>query len=245
VPLELPFGQGFFHIILTIPLLEFVMSASIANAVQSVVGSSPVVGVEMLHGRPVAEINETIVQIGFDTIKAYDAAATAERSIAQCQTALFDWVKGLNYVEFQHVRSQFIIGGVDAGKTSGACEQIWDKQINQICKAFEFTRPKSEAKDAVRKAEQKAKREAELAKFDDKTLHGKVVALTEVGTPAALREAANLAKEMERRNKPVLDAEEAARKATVDKINARVKELAKAKTKDADDLLVRVLMLIG
>jgi hypothetical protein len=221
------------------------MSASIANAVQSVVGSSPVVGVEMLHGRPVAEINETIVQIGFDTIKAYDAAATAERSIAQCQTALFDWVKGLNYVEFQHVRSQFIIGGVDAGKTSGACEQIWDKQINQICKAFEFTRPKSEAKDAVRKAEQKAKREAELAKFSDTDLQNKVASLTEIGTSASMREAANLAKEMERRNKPVLDELDAQRKAVAERIITRVKELVKAKTDDADKLLGRIVLMVG
>jgi hypothetical protein len=218
------------------------MSTAIASPVQSAI----VEPAELtLHGKPASEVNETIVQIGFDSCKAYDAVATAERSIAQCQTALFDWVKGLNYVEFQHVRSQFIIGGVDAGKTSGAAEQIWDKQINQICKAFEFTRPKSEAKDAQRKAEQKAKREAELAKFDDKTLHGKVVALTEVGTPAALREAANLAKEMERRNKPALDAEEATRKAMVDKINARVKELAKAKTRDADEMLGRALLALG
>ena len=214
------------------------MSTSIVSPVQSVILSP----VELLiHGKPASEFNETLFQLGFDSCKAYDAEERAQRTIAQCQTALFDFVKGLNYVQFQHVREQFIAGGVDSGKTTGAAEQIWDKQVNQVCKAFGFTRPKSEAKDAVRKAEQKAKREAEMAKFSDENLEARIVALIAEGKPASLKEAGVLKAEVERRNKPELDKVDAIRKDTGDKIIARVRELVKAKTSDADDILFSML----
>ena len=215
----------------------------VAVAVNSVVGVSAS-AVETLHGKPVSEVNDTIIQLGFDSCKAVEAVATAERTVAQCQTALFDWVNGLNYVEFQHVRSQFIIGGVDSGKTAGAAEQIWDKQINQVCKAFGFVRPKSQAKDAVRKAEAEAKKRAEFEKLSDAELEEKVDALIAEGTTKSRKEAVKFSAELDKRNKPILDAQEANRKATVDKIIARVKELAKAKTDDADDILFSALSVL-
>lgn len=219
-------------------------SQTVATAVNSVV-ASVAESVLMLHGKPASDWNETIIQLGFDSCKAHTAGEEAARTMSQCQTSLFDLVKGLNYVEFQYIRSQFIIGGVDSGKTAGASEQVWDKQIGGIVKSFSFVRPTSQAKDAVRKAEAEAKRRAEFEKLSDVQLENKVDALIAEGTTKSRKEAVKVSAELDKRNKPVLDAEQVARKATVDKIVERVRELAKARTTDADSLLTQVALLLG
>ena len=220
-------------------------SQAVATAVNSVVASAVAESILMLHGKPASDWNETIIQLGFDSCKAVTATEIAERTLAQCQTSLFDFVKGLNYVEFQYTRGQFVIGGVDSGKTAGASEQVWDKQINAIVKSFGFVRPKSETKDAKRKAEAEAKRVAEFGELSDAELENKVDALIAEGTTKSRKEAVKVSAELDKRNKPVLDAEQVARKATVDKIVERVRELAKAKTSDADALLTQVALLLG
>ena len=220
-------------------------SQAVATAVNSVVASAVAESILMLHGKPASDWDSTIFQLGFDSCKAVTATEIAERTLAQCQTAMFDLVKGLNYVEFQYVRNQFIAGGVDSGKTAGASEQVWDKQVNAIVKSFGFVRPKSEAKDAKRKAEAEAKRRAEFEKLTDADLKAKVDELVAVGSKTAMTQAAKVTAEIEKRQKPILDAEQVARQATVDQIIKRVKELAKAKTADADDLLTQVAMMLG
>lgn len=220
-------------------------SQTVATAVNSVVALAVAESILMMHGKPASDWNETLIQLGFDSCKAVTATEQAERTLAQCQTSLFDFLKGLNYVEFQYSRGQFIIGGVDSGKTAGAAEQVWDKQVNAIVKSFSFVRPKSEAKDAVRKAEAEAKRIAEFGALDLAELENKVDALIAEGTTKSRKEAARVSAEVDKRNKPVLDAEQVARKATVDKIVERVRELAKAKTSDADALLTQVALLLG
>lgn len=220
-------------------------SQAVATAVNSVVSSASAESVLMLHGKPASDWDSTIFQLGFDSCKAVTATEIAERTLAQCQTALFDLVKGLNYVEFQYIRNQFIAGGVDSGKTAGASEQVWDKQVNAIVKSFGFVRPKSESKDAVRKAEAEAKRRAEFEKLSDAELQAKVDALTAEGTTKSRKEAVKISAELDKRNKPILDAEQVARQATVDQIIKRVRELAKAKTPDADDTLTQVAMMLG
>jgi len=220
-------------------------SQAVATAVNSVVASAVAESVLMLHGKPASDWDSTIFQLGFDSCKAVTATEIAERTLAQCQTALFDFLKGLNYVEFQYTRNQFIAGGVDSGKTANAAEQVWDKQIGGIVKSFGFERPKSETKDAKRKAEAEAKRRAEFEKLSDAELENKVDALTAEGTTKSRKEAARVSAELDKRNKPILDAEQVARKATVDKIVERVRELAKAKTSDADAILTQVALLLG
>lgn len=220
-------------------------SQAVATAVNSVVSSASAESVLMLHGKPASDWDSTIFQLGFDSCKAVTATEIAERTLAQCQTAMFDLVKGLNYVEFQYVRNQFIAGGVDSGKTAGASEQVWDKQVNAIAKAFGFVRPKSDEKDAKRKAEAEAKRRAEFEKMSDAELQAKIDALTAEGTTKSRKESARVSAELDKRNKPILDAEQVARKATVEKIIERVRELAKAKTSDADALLTQVALLLG
>lgn len=220
-------------------------SQAVATAVNSVVASAVAESVLMLHGKPASDWDSTIFQLGFDSCKAVTATEQAERTLAQCQTALFDFLKGLNYVEFQYTRNQFIAGGVDSGKTAGASEQVWDKQVNAIAKSFSYVRPKSESKDAVRKAEAEAKRRAEFEKLSDAELENKVDALVAVGSKSAMAEATKVTAELEKRQKPILDAEQVARKATVDKIVERVRALAKSKTSDADALLTQVALLLG
>ena len=217
----------------------------VAVAVNSVVGVPAVAdSALMLHGKPASEWDSTIFQLGFDTCKAHTAGEEAARTMAQCETALFDLVKGLNYVEFQYIRNQFISGGVDSGKLAGAAEQVWDKQVNAVVRSFGFVRPKSESKDAVRKQEAEAKRRAEFEKLSDAELEEKVDALIAEGTTKSRKEAVKFSAELDKRNKPILDAQEANRKATVDKIITRVKELAKAKTDDADDILFSALSVL-
>ena len=220
-------------------------SQAVATAVNSVVASAVAESVLMLHGKPASDWDSTIFQLGFDMCKAVTATEMAERTLSQCQTSLFDLVKGLNYVEFQYIRNQFIAGGVDSGKTAGASEQVWDKQINAVVKSFGFVRPKSEAKDAKRKAEAEAKRRAEFEKLSDAELLNKVDALVAQGSKSAMAQATKVTAELEKRQKPILDAEQVARKATVDKIVERVRELAKAKTSDADAILTQVALLLG
>ena len=220
-------------------------SQTVATAVNSVVASAVAESILMLHGKPASDWNETIIQLGFDSCKAVTATEIAERTLAQCQTSLFDFVKSLNYVEFQYTRGQFVIGGVDSGKTAGASEQVWDKQVNAIVKSFGFVRPKSETKDAKRKAEAEAKRVAEFGELSDAELENKVDALVAQGSKSAMAQATKVTAELEKRQKPLLDAQQVARKATVDKIVERVRELAKAKTADADALLTQVALLLG
>ncbi len=220
-------------------------SQAVATAVNSVVASAVAESVLMLHGKPASDWDSTIFKLGFDSCKAVSTKEIADRTLAQCQTALFDLVKGLNYAEFQYIRNQFIAGGVDSGRTASASEQVWDGQINAIAKAFSFVRPKSTEKDAVRKAEAEAKRRAEFAKLSGAELENKVDALIAEGTTKSRKEAVKVSAELDKRNKPILDAEQVARKATVDKIVERVRELAKAKTSDADALLTQVALLLG
>jgi len=233
---------------MTTSLLKVLMTKSsqaVATAVNSVVASAVAESVLRLHGKPASDWDSTIFQLGFDSCKAVSATEQAERTLAQCQTALFDILKGLPYLEFQYIRNQFIAGGVDSGKTAGASEQVWDKQVNAIVKSFGFERPKSESKDAKRKAEAEAKRRAEFEKLSDAELEAKVDELVAVGSKASMAQATKVTAELEKRQKPILDAEQVARKATVDKIIERVKALAKAKTSDADDLLTQVAMMLG
>jgi hypothetical protein len=65
------------------------------------------------------------------------------------------------------------------------------------------------------------------------------------GTTKSAKRRLKVSAELDKRNKPVLDAEQVARKATVDKIVERVRELAKAKTADADAILTQVALLLG
>lgn len=211
----------------------------------SVATSAVAVSVPMIHGKPAVELQDTIFTIGEETGAAEALMAKGKAALDVLDSNLHDIVKGLNYVEFMLVRDFHKAGNIDKGRSDDAAQKIWERQIGRVVSTFDFVKPKSESKDAVRKAEAKAKEVAKLAEFSDAELAEKRQSLLSKGDDASVREALKLGKEVKRRNAESLDAEKAQTKALVDKIVTRVKELAKANTDDANDLLFQVAQLLG
>lgn len=201
--------------------------------------------VETLCGKPVEQVSATIVEIGFQSSKAESKMAEGKQALDVCDANLLDWIRDQDYASFMRVREFYVTGAVDAGKTTDAADQQWVRAINRLVSNAGFVRPKSESKDAQRKAEQKAKEIEALAEFGDGALLEQKAALLAKGDAKSLREALKLDKEVQRRNKDALDVEATHRKAVLDKIISRAKELAKAGTADADAALNAALLALG
>jgi hypothetical protein len=215
-----------------------------AQAEEQLVSAVAVV-VPMIGDRPAVELQATIFAIGEETFdaEALMARGTAARDVLDAN--LHDIVKGIPYVEFMLVRDYFKAGIVDKGRSEDASQKVWERSVSRMVSTFDFVKPKSEAKDAVRKAEAKAKAIAAFESQDDDALEDARADLLEKGDQASLRKALTIGKELERRNEGTIKAEADQRKLIVSKIVTRVKELSKAGTDDADDLLTQVLMLLG
>jgi len=215
------------------------MSKAILAAVAAVVGAEP----ESFAGQPVAEsFVETVEQLGREYYMGVATVQRAERGLATCEANMFDIVKGLKYPDFMFVRGKFVNGCRDKGaETDAAADKIWERIINRVIAQFEFVRPKSESKDAERIA---AKRAAEIAKYEKKSV-GELIeekaALTAKGDSKSYKAAGAIAKELERREKPVTEA--IVKDCTVlrDKLVARAKEVAKLGTSDSVELLTAAL----
>lgn len=214
------------------------------------------VAVETITGfDSIDSARETLFQLGTETFQAERLMAKGKEALDVLDANLFGIVKDLSYVEFMKVREFHIAGAVDLLDSVDAAQKRWERQVNRISSGFTvkndegvsvpFTRPKSESKDAVRKAEAKAKEVAKLAEFGDAELIEKRQSLLSRGDDASVREALKLGKEVKRRNADAADAEKMVTKALADKIIARVKELAKAGTDDANDLLFQAASLLG
>ena len=216
-----------------------------ANTATSVATSAVAVSVPMIHGKPAVELQDTIFTIGEETGEAEALMAKGKAALDVLDSNLHDIIKGLNYVEFMLVRDFHKAGNIDKGKSDDAAQKIWERQINRCVSTFDFVKPKSESKDAVRKAEAKQKEIEKLAEFSDDELIDRKMDLLRMGDNKSLNEAKKLNAEVARRNASVIDAEKAQIKALVEKINARVKELAKAGTDDAIELLTQVAMTLG
>jgi len=105
--------------------------------------------------------------------------------------------------------------------------------------------PKSESKDAVRKAEAKAKEVAKLAEFSDDDLESRKAELLTKGDDKSCTMVKKINAELTRRNAADIAQATAERVAIRDKLVARVKELAKAGTDDADALLISALQMLS
>lgn len=203
--------------------------------------------VQLFNGSPIdAVFVETIEQLGRDYWTAEDAKIRAERSLASCDVALFDLVKGLAYPEFKTVRALFVNGCRDKGApTDDAAGKSWERAINRIGTSCGFERPKATSESAERMAKKRAEQaKAFEAKSDGELIEEKEELLAK-GDTKSIAKAQTIAKEIERREKPLLDAEDVARKSVRDKIIARAKELAKAGTADADARLTSALLALG
>jgi len=216
--------------------------ANTANTATSAVASPAVL---MIGDRPAVELQDTIFTIGEETLAAESLMAQGKQALDVLDSNLHDIIKGASYEVFMWVRDQHKAGSIDKGKSDDAAQKIWERQINRIGSAFEFVKPKSESKDAERKAAKRAEEIQKLAEFGDGELLDLRDAHLRKGDSKSIAQAQKLAKELERRNSVELDAEKNQRKATADKIITRVKELAKAGTDDADSMLYQVLMLLS
>lgn len=212
---------------------------------QTIVASAVAVVVPMIGDRPAAELQETIFCIGEQTFDAEGLMARGKAALDVLDANLHDIVKGLVFTEFGLVRDYFKAGIVDKGRTEDAAQKVWERSINRVVSTFDFVKPKSEAKDAVRKAEAKEKAVAVMAAFSDGDLEDQKADLLAKGDKKSVAQAGKVISEIERRNATELDAAKAARKAVVDKLSARIKELAKAGTEDADTLLISALMMLS
>ena len=214
-------------------------------AQQTSVAIASAIAVQTIGGVPAAEMQQTIFAIGEETLAAETAMARGKEALDVLDANLHDIVKGLPYTEFMLVRDFHKAGAIDKGKSDDAAQKIWERQVNRMGSAFDFVKPKSESKDAERKAAAKAAEIAKLAEFGDGELTDLKSDLLTKGDAKSLREALKLNKEIERRNATELEAAKAQRKAIADKLIARVKELTKAGTDDADALLISALQLLG
>ena len=215
-------------------------------SVNTVAASAVAVAVSMIGDRPAVELQNTIYGIGEETLAAELLMAQGKQALDVLDSNLHDIVKGLPYDQFCLVRDYHKAGSIDKGKSDDSAQKIWERQINRIKSTFtDFVTPKSQAKDAERKAAKRAEDIAKLATVSDGELLDLRDAHLRKGDSKSIAQAQKLAKELERRNASDLDAEKAQRKMTVDKIITRVKELSKAGTDDADELLFQVLAILG
>ena len=211
------------------------------TAVQSAV--APVV--PMIGDRPAVELQDTIFNIGEETLAAEGLMQRGKAALDVLDANLHDIVKGIAYVEFMLVRDFYKAGAIDKGKTDDAAQKMWERSIKRVESTFDFVKPKSEAKDAVRKQEAKAKKIEAFAAQSDGELADVKADLVAKGDQTSLRKALEVGKEIARRNEDSIKADAEQRKLVVSKIVTRVKELSKAATDDADAILTQVLMMLG
>lgn len=205
------------------------------------VASPSAVAVQMIGDRPALELQDTIFTIGEESLIAEKKMSEGKQALDVLDANLYDIVKGLPYADFMLVRDYYKAGVIDKGVSDDGAQKQWERAVNR-CKAnfAGFVTPKSESKDAVRKAEKKAELIAKLAEFDDCAIEEKKAELVAQGTVKALKEAQVITAEIDRRNADVLSAEKARRKEQGEAIIKRVRELVKAGTADADDILYQL-----
>ena len=218
----------------------------------------------MLSGRPWVDAEESIKDIGMATqrVEASLSGLTADRDVLDAN--LLGWVVQMGadgkyakfadnhekspgkfmpipYTEFTKVREIYVGAAFDAGAaTVDAAGKVWERAIGRLL-PLGFVWPVAENKDAVRIA---AKRAAEVAKYEKKSdgaLLEEKAALTAKGDSKSYKAAMAIAKELERREKPVTEAIVKDCAALRDKLIARAKEVAKLGTDDSVELLTAAL----
>ena len=207
---------------------------------QNPVASVTAVAVQTIAGKPAVELQDTIFTIGEESLIAEKKMSEGKQALDVLDANLHDIIKGLPYNEFMLVRDFYKAGVIDKGVSDDGAQKQWERAVNRCVSTFNFVKPKSQSADALRKAEAKAKKIAELAKFDDEKIEEKKAELIAQGTVQALKQAQVIAQEIERRNSDVLEAEKARRKEQAEAIIKRIRELVKAGTPDADDILFQL-----
>ena len=205
---------------------------------QSAVGS--LLPVELL-GKPYDEVKASLEEIGLQSQKAENRMEEGEQARDVCDANLADWLRGCDWPSYKICRDFVITGRVDAGKTAEAAEKAWERQVKRMVANCNFIVPTSDDKDAKRMSAKAAKRAAELAAMPDEVLKAERAKLIQQGDDKSLRQAADLGKELKRRDKPAMDAAKAEANQYADVIKKRVKELVGAATPDAIETLIRMV----
>jgi hypothetical protein len=222
--------------------------------------------VESINGVAIATVEETIKEIGFASQKESAKIVKSKDELARLNANLLGWIAQLDaegkvmrfpddhkltpkkvipikYDDFMIIRGFYVGAAYDAGAVSiDAAEKVWEAAIKELATEAGYTRPKSDDKDAVRMAENRVKLIEKHAPDSDAVLIEKKEAALKKGDNKSVSLVKEINNELARREKPELDKAQKARAVTRDAIIARAKELCKAGTDDADELLIAGLL---
>ena len=151
----------------------------------------------------------------------------------------------ISYDEFRQVMEWSIAKYYDAGAaTPEAAERQAQRQIERLVK-LDWVRPTSKKPDAERMAKKRAEQIAKFENMSDGDLAERKAELLAKGDTKSIALAQSVNKEIERREKPAIDAAQSQRVAVRDKLITRAKELCKAGTADADEKLIAALQALA
>ena len=222
--------------------------------------------VESINGVAIATVEATIKEIGFASQKETAKIVKSKGELDRLNTNLLGWIAQLDadgkvmrypedheftpkkiipikYDDFMIIRGFYVDAAYDAGAVSiDAAKKVWEEAIKDLASEAGYTRPKSDDKDAKRMAEKRAKLVEKYAPESTGALVEKKAELLAKGDNKSLSLVREINDEVKRREKPVLDEAQKARAVTRDAVIARAKELCKAGTDDADELLIAGLL---
>ena len=243
------------------------MSKAISAAVAAVVSAESDVP-STLCGRSWVDVEASIKDIGMATqrVEAGLSGLTADRDVLD--NNLLGWVVQtgadgkplkfaadhasapnkfvpIDYPEFMKVREIYAGAAFDGGAaTLDAADKVWERAISRLI-GLGFVRPVAQSKDAVRIAKKRAEEIAKFEKKSDGVLLEEKAALVAKGDSKSYKAAMAIAKELERREKPVTEAIVKDCAALRDKLIARAKEVAKLGTEDSVSALTTALFALG
>jgi hypothetical protein len=227
--------------------------------------------VESINGVAIATVESSIKEIGFASQKEIAKISKSQDELNRLNTNLLGWIAQLDaegkamrypddhpltpkkiipikYDDFMVIRGFYVGAAYDAGAVSiDAAEKVWEAAIKELASEAGYTRPKADNKDAVRMAEKRAKLVEKYAPESTGALIEKKAEL--LAKPDLGNKELSIVKEINdevaRREKPAEDKAQKARAVTRDAIIARARELCKAGTADADELLIAGLLAMS
>jgi len=243
------------------------MSKVISAAVAAVVSGQSDIP-ETLGGRSWVDVESSIKDIGMATqrVEAGLSGLTSDRDVLD--NNLLGWVVQsgddgkflkfpadhptspgkfvpIGYPAFMKVREIYAGAAFDGGAaTLDAAGKVWERAVGRLI-GLNFVRPLAQSKDAIRIA---AKRAEEIKKFETKSTGALIEekqAMLAKGDVKSIKAAQAVAKEIERREKPALEAVVKDCAALRDKLIARAKEVAKLGTDDSVELLIAALSALS
>ena len=243
------------------------MSKAISAAVAAVVSAESDVP-STLCGRSWVDVEASIKDIGMATqrVEAGLSGLTADRDVLD--NNLLGWVVQtgadgkflkfaadhatapnkfvpIDYPEFMKVREIYAGAAFDGGAaTLDAAGKVWERAISRLI-GLGFVRPVAQSKDAVRIAKKRAEEIAKFEKKSDGVLLEEKAAVVAKGDSKSYKAAMALAKELERREKPVTEAIVKDCAALRDKLIARANEVAKLGTEESVSALTTALFALG